>query len=93
MIELLLILLKEDGKVLRTIFKIILLLNSVITLHFTSVLIEMLFTMSMCCFINFYKDCTSIYLVLMVFRLFLSYKLPLDFYVQLTFSRIMYLLP
>ena len=67
--------------------------TALFTLHFTSVLIEMLFTMSMCCFINFYKDCTSNYLVLMVFRLFLSYKLLLDFYVQLTFSRIMYLLP
>ena len=67
--------------------------TALFTLHFTSVLIEMLFTMSMCCFINFYKDWTSNYLVLMVFRLFLSYKLLLDFYVQLTFSRIMYLLP
>ena len=71
MIELLLILLKEDGNVLRTIFKIILLLNSVIYVTFyTCSLIEMLFTMSMCCFINFYKDCTSNYLVLMVLRLF-----------------------
>ena len=34
MIELLLILLKEDGNVLRTIFKIILLLNSVIYVTF-----------------------------------------------------------
>ena len=67
--------------------------TALFTLHFTRVLIEMLFTMSMCCFINFYKDCTSKYLVLMVLRLFLSYKLLLDFYVQLKFSRIMYLLP
>ena len=34
MIELLLILLKEDGNVLRTMFKIILLLNSVIYVTF-----------------------------------------------------------
>ena len=42
------------------------------TLHFTSVLIEMLFTMSMCCFINVYKDCNSNYPVLMVFKILLS---------------------
>ena len=70
MIELLLMLLKEDGNVLRTIFKIICYSTALFTLHFTCVLIEMLFTISMCCFINFYKDCTSNYLVLMVFRLF-----------------------
>ena len=71
MIELLLMLLKEDGNVLRTIFKIILLLNSFIYVTFyTCSLIEMLFTISMCCLIKFYEDCTSNYLVLMVFRLF-----------------------
>ena len=64
------------------------------TLHYTRVLIEMLFTISMCCFIIFYKDCTSNYLVLMVltFQTFLSYKLQLDIYVYLKFSRISYLL-
>ena len=54
---------------LEIIFKIIFYLTALFTLHFTSVLIEMLFTMSMCCFINFYKDCTSKYLGLMVFKL------------------------
>ena len=44
--------------------------TALFTLHFTRVLGEMLFTISMCCFIIFYKDCTSKYLVLMVFRLF-----------------------
>ena len=62
------------------------------TLHFTRVLIEILFTISMCCFINFYKDCTSIYLVLMVLDFYLSYKLLLDIYVHLKFLRISYLL-
>ena len=70
MIELLLILLKEDGNVLRIFLRLFCYSTALFTLHFTSVLIEMLFTMSMCCFINFYKDCTSNYLVLMVFRLF-----------------------
>ena len=56
-----------------------------LTLHFTRVLIKMLFTISMCCFINFYKYSTSNYLVLMFFRLFLSYELLLDFYVHLKF--------
>ena len=75
---------------LEIFFKSFCYLKALFTLHFTSVLIEMLFTMSMCCFINFYEDCTSNYLVLMVFGLFLSYKFLLDFYVQLKFSRIMY---
>ena len=79
MIELLLILLKEDGSVLRNIFKIILFLNSVIYVTFSSVLIEMLFTMSMCCFINFYEDGTSNYPVLMVFRLFFKLKIAVGF--------------
>ena len=70
MIELLLILLKEDGNVLRTILRLFCFSTALFTLHFTRVLIEMLFTISMCCFINFYKECTSNYLVLMVFRLF-----------------------
>ena len=61
-------------------------------LQFKRVLIEMLFTISMCCFINFHKDCTSIYLVLMVLDFYLSYKLLLDIYVYLKFSRISYLL-
>ena len=65
--------------------------TALFTLHFTRVLIEMLFTISMCCFINFYKDCTSIYLVLMVLDFYLSYKLLLDIYVHLKFSRISYL--
>ena len=55
--------------------------TALITLHFTHVLIKMLFTITMCCFINFYKDFTSNYLALMVFILFSSYKLLLDFYV------------
>ena len=70
MIELLLMLLKEDGNVLSNIFKIILLLKSVIYDTFSRVLIKMLFTISMCCFINFYKVSTSNYLVLMFLRLF-----------------------
>ena len=69
MIELLLILLKKMETYLGIFFKIICYLTALFTLHFTSVLIEMLFTMYMCCFIHFYKDCTSKYLVLMVFRL------------------------
>ena len=64
--------------------------SALFTLHFTHVLIEMLFTISMCCFINFYKDCTSIYLVLMILDFYLSYKLLLDIYVHLKFSRISY---
>ena len=70
MIELLLILLKEDGNVLRTIFKIILLLNSVIYVTFYTCSNRNAIYHSMCCSINFYKDLTSNYLVLMVFRLF-----------------------
>ena len=66
--------------------------TALFTLHFTRVLIEMLFTISMCCFINFYKDCTSIYLVLMVLDFYLSYKLLLDINVHLKFSRISFLL-
>ena len=53
MIELLLILLKEDGNVLRNIFlRLFCYLTALFTLHFMRVLIEMLFTMSMCCFIK-----------------------------------------
>ena len=70
MIELLLLLLKEDGNVFRNIFKIISYSTALFTLHFTRVLIKMLFTISICCFIYFYKESTSNYLVLMVFRLF-----------------------
>ena len=66
--------------------------TALFTLHFTRVLIEMLFTNSMCCFINFYKDCTSNYLVLMVLDFYLSYKLMLDIYVHLKFWRRSYLL-
>ena len=66
--------------------------TALFTLHFNRVLIEMLFTISMCCLINFYKGCTSIYLVLMVLDFYLSYKLLLDIYVHLKFSRISYLL-
>ena len=66
--------------------------TALFTLHFTRVLMEMLFTTSMCCFINFYKACTSNYLVLMVLDFYLSYKLLLDIYVHLKFSRISYLL-
>ena len=89
-------LLKEDGNVLRTIFKIILLLNNVIYVTFYTCsnrnAIYHFHVCFSCCFINFYKDCASNYLVLMVFRLFLSYKLLLDIYVYLKFSRISYLL-
>ena len=66
--------------------------TALFTLHFTRVLIEMLFTISMCCFINIYKDCTSIYLVLMVLDFYFNYKLLLDIYVHLKFSTISYLL-
>ena len=67
--------------------------TALFTLHFTHVLIKMLFTITTCCFINFYKDSTSNYLVLMFFFiLFSSYKLLLDFYVHLKVSRISYLL-
>ena len=55
---------------LEIFFKIILLLNSVIYVSFTHVLIEMLFTITTCCFIIFYKDSTSNYIVLMVCILF-----------------------
>ena len=55
MIELLLMLLKEDGNVLRNIFKIILLLKSVINVTFYTCSNQNV-TITMCCFINFYKD-------------------------------------
>ena len=66
--------------------------TALFTLHFTHVLIKMLFTITMCCFIIFYKDSTYNYLVLIFFILFSCYKLLLDFYVHLKFSRISYLL-
>ena len=52
-------------KYLEIFFKIILLLNSVIYVTFYECSNRNAFTMSMCCFIIFYKDCTSKYLVLM----------------------------
>ena len=56
MIELLLMLLKEDGNVLRNIFKIFLSHSiALFTLHFKHVLIKLLFTITMCCFINFIR--------------------------------------
>ena len=71
MIELLLILLKEDGNVLRNIFKIILLLNSVIYVTFYECSNRnAIYHFHVGFFYKFYKDCTSNYLVLMVFRLF-----------------------
>ena len=72
MIELLLILLKEDGNILRNMFKIILLYNTVIYVTFAHVLIKILFTITnvLFFFFFFYKDSTSIYRVLMVFILF-----------------------
>ena len=83
MIELLLILLKEDGNVLRTIFKIILLLNSVIYVTFYTCSNRNAIYNFHVLFYNFFKYCTSIYLVLMVLDFYLSYKLLLDIYVYL----------
>ena len=70
MIELLLMLLKEDGNVLRTIFKIILSLNSVIYVTFYTCSNRNAIYHFHVLFYKFYRDCTSNYLVLMVFRLF-----------------------
>ena len=86
MIELLLMLLKEDGNILRNMFKIILLLNTVIYVTFAHVLIKILFTITNLLFYNFYKDSTSNYLVLIVFILFSSYISLLDIYGHLKCS-------
>ena len=70
MIELLLMVLKEDGNVLRNIFKIILLLNSVVYVTFYTCSIQNVIYHFHVLFYKFYKVSTSNYLVLMVFRLF-----------------------
>ena len=76
----------------RNIFKIILLFNSVINVTFHTCSNQNVITITTCCFIIFYKDATSNYLVSMVFILFSSYKELLDFYEHLKLSRIGYLL-
>ena len=63
MIKLLLLSLKEGENILLNIFKIIYYSKALFTLHFTQVLIKMIFTITMCCFINNYKDSGSNYLV------------------------------
>ena len=80
------------GTYLINFFRLFCYSTALFTLHFTHVLIKMLFTITTCCFINFYKDSTSNFLVFMVFILFLKLKMLLDFYVHLKYSRISYLL-
>ena len=70
MIELLLMLLKEDGNVLRNTFKIVLLLNNVIYVTFYTCSNQNVFTITMCCFINFYKE---LYLKLSCFNGFYTF--------------------
>ena len=58
--------------------------TALFTLHFTHILIKMLFTITTCCFLNFYKDSTSNYPVLMVFYTFFKLYIAVGF--QRTFK-------
>ena len=92
MVELFLMLLKMMETHLEIYLRLFCYSTALFTLHFTHVLIKMLFTITLCCSINFHKVSTSNYFVLMFFLLCSSYKLLLDFYVHLKFSIIGHLL-
>ena len=75
MIELLLILLKEDGNVLRNIFKIILLLNSVIYVTFYTCSNQ---NVNYHYDVLFYKFLYGLYLKLSCFNGFLYFFQPIN---------------